>query len=162
MTDQRLAVLTDCVAQLGPVVGYVSDERYLAVPGVYLEIGGADGRRYAVTSTATGAVCVDLPDGTYDVALNLPGYGAKRSALTVPSAKPHHFRLLKDQLLGYVWPMYTTAGGAGEFRCHSAVAYKLSLWRYGERKAHRCASCCVREPHAAFFLGKMIGFNKTS
>lgn len=32
---------------------------------------------------------------------------------------------------GYVWPMYTTAGGAGEFRCHSPVAYKLSLWRYG-------------------------------
>ena len=27
--------------------------------------------------------------------------------------------------------MYTTAGGAGEFRCHSPVAYKLSLWRYG-------------------------------
>ncbi len=123
-------------AALGPVVGYVSDERYLAVPGVHLEIRGADGQRYVASSTATGAVCVDLPDGTYEVALNLAGYGAKRSVLTVPSPKPHHFRILKDQLLGYVWPMYTAAGGAGEFRCHSPAAYKLSLWRYGERKVH--------------------------
>lgn len=59
------------------MVGYVSDERYLAVPGVYLEISGADGQRYSATSTATGAVCIDLPSGTYDVALNLVGYGAK-------------------------------------------------------------------------------------
>ena len=73
LTHQRLP---SC-AKLGPVVGYVSDERYLAVPGVYLEISGADGQRYSATSTATGAVCIDLPSGTYDVALNLVGYGAK-------------------------------------------------------------------------------------
>ena len=123
---------------LGPVVAYVSDERYLAIPGVYLEFSSADGKdRYAATSTATGAVSIDLPAGQYEVALNLAGYGAKRSQLTIPSdAKPHQFRLLKDQLLGYVWPMYTTAGGAGEFRCHSPEAFKLSLWRYGERKSH--------------------------
>ena len=59
------------------MVGYVSDERYLAIPGVHLEISGTYGQRYVATSTATGAVCIDLPDGTYDVALNLDGYGAK-------------------------------------------------------------------------------------
>ena len=109
--------------------------------GVQLEFTGPGGERYATTSTATGSVCIDLPPGQYGVALNIAGYGAKRSQLTVPSAMPHHFRLLSDTLLGYVWPMYTTAGvgdggGAGEFRCHSAEAFKLSLWRYGEHKAH--------------------------
>jgi hypothetical protein len=126
---------------LGPLVGFVSDERYLAVPDCQLELTAPDGvTRYSAVSSATGGVYADLAPGTYEVALNARGFGAKRSRLIVDSDqanhRPHHFRLLRDQLLGYVWPKYTRAGGAGEFRVHSHVAYKLSLWRYGEQKVH--------------------------
>ena len=62
---------------LGPVLGFVSDERYLAVPGMHCEfVAVADGQRYVVDSTASGAVCAPLPPGEYGVALNLAGYGA--------------------------------------------------------------------------------------
>ena len=122
---------------LGPVIGYVSNERYLSVAGVHCEfIHARSGARYAVDSTATGAVCADIPPGEYQVALALEGYGAKTSTVALPLAEPHHFRILKDQLLGYVWPKYATGGEAGEFRVHSAEAYKLSLWRYGAEKVH--------------------------
>ena len=128
-----------CVAQapLGPLIGYVSDERFLAVANCQLELVAGGGQRYVATSTATGSVYADIEDGTYEVALNARGFGAKRSTLIKgPGQKPHHFRLLKDQLLGYVWPKFARAGEAGEFRVHSHVAYKLSLWRYGERRVH--------------------------
>ncbi|HVX16124.1 MAG TPA: carboxypeptidase-like regulatory domain-containing protein [Pirellulales bacterium] len=112
------------------LIGYVSDERYVALPDVLLEFV-RDGRSVETRSRATGAVYADLPPGRYDVTLCKPGYGSKRSQLEVGPAGIHHFRLLSDGLLGYVWPKWVKAGDDGEFRVHAVEAYKLELWRYG-------------------------------
>ncbi|MEX0711470.1 MAG: N,N-dimethylformamidase beta subunit family domain-containing protein [Pirellulales bacterium] len=116
------------------LVGYVSDERYVAMPLVLLEFT-RDGESIEARSRATGAVYADLaPGATYDVALYKQGYGSKRVRLTVEPGKLHHFRLLSDCLLGYVWPKWVKAGQESEFRVHSVEAYKLELWRYGWQK----------------------------
>jgi N,N-dimethylformamidase len=115
------------------LVGYVSDERYVALPDVALlfenDAGWVEAR-----SLANGSVRADLAPGEYRVTLNKAGYGAKRVNVTVAEGKPHHFRLLADCLLGYVWPKWVRSGERGEFRVHSPEAYHLSLWRYGYTK----------------------------
>jgi len=113
------------------LLGYVSDERYVALPDALLEFLDAAGGSWEARSRATGAVHADLPPGEYRVVLQKPGYGAKSSVLTVPPAAPHHFRLLTDGLLGYVWPKWVRAGEPGEVRVHSVEPYHLELWRYG-------------------------------
>ncbi|WP_158886015.1 carboxypeptidase-like regulatory domain-containing protein [Amycolatopsis anabasis] len=112
------------------LIGYVSDERYLALPQVAVEI--TDGRRHWWTrSTASGAIHVDLPPGDYRVTLARDGYGAKHADAWLGSGRPHQFRLLSDRILGYVWPKWVRAGDRGEFRVHSPEPYRLSLWRHG-------------------------------
>ena len=69
-------------------IGYVSDERFLALPGVWVEVHHAQGI-CATQSTASGAVDVDAPPGPCTVLLNLPGYGAKPVSythLTLPTS----------------------------------------------------------------------------
>ena len=112
------------------LVGYVSDERYVALPDVQVEFEGERGV-LEVRSSASGAVRLDLPAGDYNVTLARDGYGSKRTRLPLPVAEPHQFRLLKDCLLGYVWPKWVRSGEKSEFRVHSHEAYKLELWRYG-------------------------------
>jgi hypothetical protein len=113
------------------LIGYVSDERYVALPDVVLELISSGGDSFEARSRASGAIYADLPPDTYRVVLQKPGYGAKFSQLTVPVPTPHHFRLLSDGLLGYAWPKWTRAGEPSEFRVHSVEPYKLELWRYG-------------------------------
>src|SRR5262249_29953197 len=60
--------------------------------------------------------------------------GSKRVRLTVGGGQPHHFRLLADGLLGYVWPKCVRSGDTAEFRFHAVEPYKLELWRYGWTK----------------------------
>ncbi len=115
------------------LVGYVSDERFVALPDVVLEFIGASGESWDVRSRASGAVHLDLPPDKYRVVLQKSGYGAKFSRVTVPGPTPHHFRLLSDGLLGYAWPKWVRSGEASEFRVHSVEPYKLELWRYGWR-----------------------------
>uniref|UniRef100_A0A7C4QRR5 Carboxypeptidase regulatory-like domain-containing protein n=1 Tax=Schlesneria paludicola TaxID=360056 RepID=A0A7C4QRR5_9PLAN len=114
------------------LIGYVSDERYLALCDVVLEFVDARGESWEARSRATGAVHVDLPPGDYTVTLQRPGFGAKRSRITVPAAVPHQFRLLSDGLCGYVWPKWVRGGELGEFRVHAVEQYHLALWRYGD------------------------------
>ncbi len=113
------------------LIGYVSDERYVAIADAVLEFVGADGASFEARSRASGAVHTDLPPGEYRVVLQKPGYGAKFSRVTLPSGTPHHFRLLSDGLMGYAWPKWVRGGEASEFRVHSVEPYKLELWRYG-------------------------------
>ena len=115
------------------LIGYVSDERYVALPDVMLEFV-RDGRSIESRSRATGAVFADLDEGPYEVTLFKQGYGAKRVQLDVRRGNMHHFRLLSDGLLGYVWPKWVKAGEEAEFRVHSVEPYKLELWRYGREK----------------------------
>ncbi len=116
------------------LIGYVSDEQFLAIPDVAVELIDGSGQRWALHSTASGALVADLAPGDYEVILNKPGYGAKRIQVTIGNEQPHHFRLLRDELLGYVWPKWSRAGELAEFRVHAPQAYKLGLWRYGYQK----------------------------
>ena len=113
------------------LVGYVSDERYVALAEVALEFINEQGDSWESKSRATGSVYVDAPPGTYTVTLQKAGFGSKRSQVTLPTATPHHFRLLSDTLYGYVWPKWVRSGELGEFRVHSVEQYHLELWRYG-------------------------------
>lgn len=113
------------------LIGYVSEERYVALCDVALEFVDAQGRSWEARSRATGAVYAELPAGEYTVTLQHPGYGAKRSRITVPLQTPHQFRLLSEGLLGYVWPKWVCSGELAEFRVHALEQYHLSLWRYG-------------------------------
>ena len=109
------------------LIGYVSDEQFLALPDVAVELINPAGQRWATHSTASGAIEVAVPPGDYEVILNKPGYGAKRVPVTLGNGQPHHFRLLRDELLGYVWPKWSRAGELAEFRVHAPQAYKLGL-----------------------------------
>jgi hypothetical protein len=115
------------------LLGYVSDERYLALSGARVEILGPQGS-LATRSRASGAVYADLEPGRYEVVLAKEGYGSKRVTAELSPDRPHHFRLLKDDLLGYAWPKWVRSGQASEFRVHSDAAYKIDLWRYGWKK----------------------------
>jgi len=115
------------------LIGYVSDERYVALPDVMLEFV-QEGRSVEARSRASGAVHAELTSGKYDVILFKQGYGSKRVQLDVQPGMVHQVRLLTVGLLGYVWPKWVKAGEEGEFRVHSVEAYKLELWRYGREK----------------------------
>jgi hypothetical protein len=114
------------------LVGYVSDERYVALADVLLEFEDAM-TSVEARSRASGAVYADIGPGTYRVTLRKPGYGAKRIQVKL-AGKPYQFRLLSDGLLGYAWPKWVRSGELAEFRVHSVEPYKLELWRYGWQK----------------------------
>jgi hypothetical protein len=117
------------------LVGYVSDERYMALADTHVEFE-RDGESVAVVrSTPRGGVYADVAPGEYQVTLVKPGFGSKRVDLTIrPDQPPYQFRLLSDCLLGYMWPKWVRSGERSEFRVHSVEAYRLSLWRYGLKK----------------------------
>jgi len=115
------------------LVGYVSDERYLALADVLIELE-RDGRSVETRSRASGAVYADIEPGTYRVTLQKSGFGAKRGTVTISGVHLYQFRLLADGLLGYVWPKWVRSGERGEFRVHSVEPYKIDLWRYGWSK----------------------------
>jgi hypothetical protein len=116
------------------LIGYVSDENYVAIADCAIELD-QDGQTVATThSTARGAIHADVPPAGYRVTLARSGFGSKSVRLTLPLDKPYQFRLLSDGLLGYVWPKWVRSGEKSEFRCHSVEPYQLSLWRYGLEK----------------------------
>jgi N,N-dimethylformamidase len=115
------------------LIGYVSDERYVALTDVLLEFE-SKARSVETRSRASGAVYADVTPGPYRVTLARQGFGSKRVEMVVREGEPYQFRLLSDNLLGYAWPKWVRAGEASEFRVHSSEAYKLTLWRYGQEK----------------------------
>src|SRR5262245_51760431 len=115
------------------LIGYVSDERYVALAGGSLEFEVC-GCSFETHSRSSGAVHCDLPAEPYRVTLHHAKFGAKRVPLRVPEDIPHHFRLLADGLLGYAWPKCVRAGEQAEFRVHAIEQYKLELFRYGLHK----------------------------
>ncbi len=115
------------------LVGYVSNERYVALCDVALEFKN-ETTVALVRSSPSGAIYSEIPPGTYDVAIQAPGYGSKRVTMTADPDRPYHFRLLSDSLLGYMWPKAAAAGESSEFRVHAVEEYRLELWRYGAEK----------------------------
>lgn len=115
-------------------IGYVSDERYVALSDVVLEFQQNGKTLAVVRSTPRGGIYADLPPGEYKVTLVKDGYGSKSVTMTANEARPYHFRLLSDCILGYVWPRAVKTGERSEFRVHSPEPYRLSLWRYGWKR----------------------------
>ena len=70
------------------LIGYVSDERYVALPDVLLEFEGPAGS-FEARSRASGSVHAELPAGEYAVTLQKPGFGGKRTRVVIPSPGPH-------------------------------------------------------------------------
>lgn len=116
------------------LVGYVSDERYVAIPDVLLEFE-REGISIEARSRATGAVYADVALGaTYKVTLAGKGFGFKSVFMIPTEGQPYQFRLLTDCLMGYMWPKWVKAGEKAEFRVHAVEGYKLELFRYGWNK----------------------------
>ncbi|HWR13565.1 MAG TPA: N,N-dimethylformamidase beta subunit family domain-containing protein [Terriglobales bacterium] len=119
------------------LIGYVSDEDYLALPDVQADFESANGGQiYLLRSSARGAFYGDVPDGSYRVTLSKAGYGAKWVNCELKKGSPYQFRLLSDSVYGYVWPKWIRSGEQSEIRVHSPEQYQLSLWRYGLIKEH--------------------------
>lgn len=58
-------------------IGYVSDERYVALPDVLLEFVDETGHSWETRSRASGSIWLDLPAGHYRVILRKDGFGRK-------------------------------------------------------------------------------------
>ena len=117
------------------LIGFVSDERDVALPDVLFEFQGPAGS-VSARSRADGSVHAALLPGPYNVTMNAPGFGAKRVRLDCPPLRPHRFRLLTDRLLGYAWPRWARSGEESEFRVHSPDPYRIDLYRYGLKVEH--------------------------
>jgi len=116
------------------LIGYVSDENYVALADVAIEFVQAGRSMALVRSTPRGAIDADIAPSEYEVVLVKAGFGSKRITMRADPGTPYQFRLLSDRLLGYVWPKWSRAGEHAEFRVHSVEPYRLSLWRYGLRR----------------------------
>src|SRR5687768_16654020 len=116
------------------LVGYVSDERHVALADVLVEFDQEGEIRSTVRSTARGAIEVNLRPGSYRVTLVKDGFGSRGTVVTVEPGRLHAFRLLSDGLLGYAWPKWVRSGERAEIRLHSVESCRVSLWRYGLRK----------------------------
>ena len=64
------------------LIGYVSDEKYLALCDVALEFVNG-GESFEARSRASGAVHADVPPDAYSVALQKSGFGPKRVEATM-------------------------------------------------------------------------------
>ncbi len=116
------------------LVGYVSDERYVAIPNVLLEFE-AENESIETRSRATGSIYAEVtPNKEYKVTLTCPDFGFKSISMTPQENCPYQFRLLRDNLLGYMWPKWVQSGEQSEFRVHAVEPYKLELYRYGWKK----------------------------
>src|SRR2546430_11736076 len=86
------------------LIGYVSDEKYVALADVSVEFTNAQGESWEARSRAGGSIHCDLPPGEYETTLAKPGYGSKRVRMTPQAWEPYQFRLLPDSPLGSAWP----------------------------------------------------------
>ena len=108
------------------IIGYVSDENYLAVSDVNVEFTVDEKVVGSCKTYMSGAVDIDLPSGKYKMTLGKPGYGAKHVEVTLPVSEPIKFRLLSDKLVGYMWPKWSVSGEQSTIRINSASPAELS------------------------------------
>ena len=117
------------------LVGYVSDERDVALEGVAVEFE-RDGETVAVTqSTPRGRVIADVAPGRYRMTLRKDGFGRKAILVDLSAGDaPQRFRLLSDRLTGYVWPRWVRSGERSELCFHGVEPFRLTLARYGRER----------------------------
>lgn len=116
------------------LIGFVSDERYLAVHDVSLDFLQDGISVLSTRSSPRGAVYGELDPGTYTVELARDGFGSKSVDIDLPSASPIQFRLLSDTLYGFMKPRWVRGGSEGEYCVHAPEECRVSLWRYGLEK----------------------------
>lgn len=117
------------------LIGFVSDECYVAIPDVLVEFQASSlPEPLVVRSTPRGEIYADLEAGSYSCTLAKAGFGSKTVLMEAASGRPYSFRLLSDGLLGYIWPKWSKSREAAEFRVHAVEEYQLSLWCYGWKK----------------------------
>ena len=116
------------------LVGYVSDERYVALADVLLEFEERHGQRRSALARHRRRPCRAGAGRLSRDAAKARLRGEALPGSTRGRGRPHQFRLLADGLLGYAWPKWVRAGERSEFRVHSVEAYKIDLWRYGWHK----------------------------
>ena len=119
---------------VGLHVGYVSDERYLAIADALFEFERNGVTVATARSTARGRVMAEVEPGEHQITVVKDGYGAKTVTVNVDGVHSHQFRLLRDLLLGYMWPKWVKSGELAEYRLSSPEPVRLSLWRYGLKK----------------------------
>lgn len=112
------------------LVGYVSDEFYVAIPNVQMEFTRGT-TSVGTRSWASGSVHADVEPGAYRVYLTRRGFTPKWVDMEVAEGRIHHFRLLSDNLCGYVWPKWNKSGEIGQVRLHLPHDAVVTLWRYG-------------------------------
>ena len=151
------------------LVGYVSDENHGGVCGATVELRQA-GRAWTLTSSASGALYADLPEGDFEAILSCPGFGSKRTGLVVAPGRPHLLRLLSDGFLGYMWPNWSRGGETAEYRVHATEQFRLDLFRYGWTKEFiKSYGWCDEHGHRAMmqitpdgdYSGTGVGWNRT-
>jgi N,N-dimethylformamidase len=118
------------------LIGYVSDERDMALADVSVEICRGETLVTVTHSTASGAIHAEVEPGEHRITLARKGYGPKRETAWIDSSAPRRFRLLSDSLLGYAWPKWVRAGERTELRVHAVEPFRAELWRYGLHKKH--------------------------
>ncbi len=76
---------------MAQLIGFVSDERYVALADVSIEFQAIDDsghlhleKSWIATSRASGSVFCDLPPGRYRAIFQKPGFGSKFSTIEVP------------------------------------------------------------------------------
>lgn len=115
-------------------VGYVSDERFVAIADALFEFERNGESVATARSSARGRVCAEIEPGEYQVTAVKDGYGGKTTTVNVDGENSHQFRLMRDLLLGYMWPKWVKSGELSEYKLSSPDPIRLSLWRYGLKK----------------------------
>ena len=132
------------------LVGYVSDEFYVGIPNVGIEFT-REGISVAIRSRTSGSVYANVEPGAYRVYLSREGFTPKWVDMEVRAGVIHHFRLLSDNISGYVWPKWVRSGDTGQVRLHSPRDAVVSLWRYGwEREFVTELGHLTDEPRGAY------------
>jgi N,N-dimethylformamidase len=133
------------------LLGYVSDEHYVAIADVAVEVRG-QGACYEARSRASGAIHFEGPPGRYEVILSRDGYGPKRCVVDV-SDEPVQLRLLSDRMYGYAWPKWVASGATSQLRVSSRSAYRAELWRCGWQR--KLVAPLGYDSHAPFATGRI-------
>ncbi|MCA9115421.1 MAG: carboxypeptidase regulatory-like domain-containing protein [Planctomycetaceae bacterium] len=124
------------------LLGYLSDEHFVAISGAQVELTRGD-ESLATVSRASGSIHAEI-SGRWKMTVNAPGFGARHYELDVsPQYQPVQFRLLSSRLAGYMWPKTVPAGGTSEYCINSPEGFRLDLYHYGwEKKFIRSYGWC--------------------
>ena len=117
------------------LIGYVSDEYFVAVSNVSIEAACTScSDRYVTQSSASGAIELPITQGTYTFTLASEGFSPKRSTHGISLGETVNFRLLSNKLYAYVSPRWSVAGTEAKVLVSSKSPYSLELWHYGAKK----------------------------